>query len=1681
MNVSSLFDSSVKKLSQTNNLSKIKVIYLDSNNKPLIIKDSIYEDDTSKDVLLKLSSRHSNTTSEHIFAWYKEGLSIKPLGFSYYSIELNHPYKNKKLDERFITSDKNRIVVLTDKTPLHDLIEGRSIKTIYYTTIQDYLRYLGLNTARELSDEQCTEKTSHTCKDIYNGKVVQYWPFVTLDQMINLPKTTLPEKLKIEREVVKQMAMQTGSVFKKQSFIEPEEYEIQVMSLSNQDESNIVHLGRLFNDISLGKRGDSVVPFSKITLDDYTSRYCKLLKDTAVVTTVNEKRYVTKELLVKWFNDQVTSLSSSPSVKHMNESNSVAFKLYKDTRYITLIIYSNGSTKLLFNGHSLILTSEYIQDMIQLANTFIKHLNKQKIFSEKSLSLIDTSYETCLQFATFQLTYPIKNYKQDLFVRLIKNMNTFVRFNKIQETKIYAIYKRVSQYGQSISSVISSLQKSKQNLTRDELIVELERIFNISNDEASDELYNWESDASAKYSKGGEEGIEIVIDLSGTNIRVDVTGVQSYSELGRVYRFLNFSITYYEEYMKTKKDPYNYFSGSSSSIIDQLETQELEQEIELQRQVDEQEDEQEDAQQDAQQIKSETNESVLSDRESLEERVTRNIDSTGSIDADVLQLESEQSSLETDASDGSDDFEMGRLDDSDSSGGYLQQGGYNVNRYYLNRLQKYDNHLFKKHASIPRKNSYSVKCGAVIGRQPVAITKNSLDLYNSTDEGEGVAFSEAVNVDGRDPNIYYICPKYWDIKDERPRDPSKLDEFEDFLVDNKMTTSQKKNTDNYVLVRDEGGYWKEAGNDIERYRIEMLKGSHPDGYDLPCCNAPRKGANKYPPGWEVEILLTINGKFRWKQGKVKSSTKTNVTVIQGGRTITVPIGNVRRAKGGKNLVTSFPLDIDTYGHVDQMIKQLVKQPLDYPIKAHNMGLVRKGVFRATQEGDHSFLESITEILSDRIASASILRKHIDRDLRDLYKLDKRIIMSIAGGGFINKFKMETLDLDERDVVRFISSIVRKYKFISNKISGITGDKAKMEKLLKGASRERLIIYNELNIFTAIVNFSRYLKDMSEVITDEILIPVLTTISQYKSKTFGEPIPGLSIIVFERISEDVIITPPLGGFQNKSQSMILLYKERRHMYEPIFYRKYTEHVGILHQFDDTNYFYDQNENIKMIHKSIQTKLDNFINETESDLVDLSELELIMRDLNMPIVNYIYDGYYKIVFVQTKDNVLIPVKPATVKKYMNAYLLSSLTSVNFPKYSDLLSTLSVIDKRLRVPYLPNHEYSVVNEKRSANLLIKEIILSTGVYIPIKNEIYNSSIHKGDINTLESCFLIDKYLGLTEVSTDIRIDYLRKNEYYKKIQRLFFQMIYLEIKDNDELMDSIREIKSHPIMLRKHRSDRILTLLEPIAKSKTIVDDTKIKDYNLFEIDQKLLIKPILGMNASMIFYKLLKLMIECLLNYTEKDYERFLQLEINYAKLKDNLSENEILFSYKDILNDNYLDYFVRQSHYIRNYILSDEPIQHSKLIQLHRFKEKEQKRIQGKFIKQYPQIIHKRFGRKVDLITYPNSEYTESEVIYTILNKLYSDSEITLDLIESLVGKSKITETTLDTLSQNEKFRNIAFCLITTESTKKLQHDIHVAYQRKIDEHPLIVLYQTMDSLIHVKKREDEFLLKDLND
>lgn len=1746
----SLFDSAMDTLSKTKNLSDIQIKYVKSPKNIVSKKIPIYTDDTCKEVLLKLSSLHSITVSDHIFAWYKVGEGIIPLGFNYPSVELDFPFKNKtSLDNRFITEEGYRILALIDKSNLHNLIEEYDIKTIFYTTIQDYFDYLELNYKKEITDDICLQSTKFTLKDLYNGKLVKYWPSLTEEQIydvINVSK----DKLNLERKVVNRMLEQSDMLYSTSKVILPEEFELQLLSLSNLEDENIVHLTRLFSDINLGNNSklNLTIPFSKITLEDYTTRYCKLLKEAISINSFNDKNYVTVDTFNRWFKNQVTSLPST-ALRFMDEKNTVCFKLFGAgySNADTLLIYSNGLTKLLLSGKSM--SSSYVNSTASDANTFIEYLNKFKIFSDKPIKLLDPKYENSISYSSIQLIYPIKNYKIEIFEKLIKNMNTFIRFNRIVGNKISCIYKKVNQYGQSISAVITSLEKSRRGLTRDEIISELETMFNISHDEATDEYDNWLSEPGA-YFKGGDEGIELVIDLIGTNVKVDVIGITGYGLLGRIYHLLNFMMEYYENYITKKTDPKKLISNKEDTLFDDINDEEIEQELAIQEQVEaigeiideifeqpqgEQPSDSSSSgilQLDEDFTDSELPDSVLSGKVDEEEVIQAAIDSQGSKDSSktsndgsALRMSSAESSLAD-----SDDFSMERLDDSSSEGGCKgstcnncnrksckggcrgstckinqkgvsnqigvsnQKGGYNVSRYYLNRLKKYDKDIFSKQHNIPRKNSYPVMCGAQIGRQPVAITKQMLDKYNETDEGEGITFSKALNIPGRDPNIYYICPKFWDIKDEKPRDPSKIHEFKDFIVDNKMTTSQKQKTDNYVLVRDERGYWEQSGNDIERYRIELLKGCH-SSYDLPCCYA---GSKKLVKGWEVDVLVNVGGKFQWKLGTVVSVSKDTVKVRQGGSIKEFPIGDVRRHRSANTLVNSFPLDIDAYGHIHPTIQNLIKQNSDsdkFP------GLIRKGVFRANAKGDQSLLESLTEILPNN-TTKEVLCKNIINDLKTLYRENKEIIQSIADGDFINKFKMDIIEFSHNKAIQFLNYVKKIYPFVDKNIKRIqTARKKKKKKTLtpvelfieilkKGSTNERLLLNNEINIFSSIVQFEKYINDEYEFVTDEYLIPVLSIIAKYPSSTFPL-VTNLSIVVFEKINEDIMISPPLGGFNNLSDSMVLLYKESRYSYEPILYRKWNTSVGkfiytgIIKAVDESNEFYSENNNFKNIHEIIQKKIDEFINQNNivSTLIKLNDLELIMKENEIPIKAYVYDSYSKVIYIQTDNNVLIPVEPSGIREYMNLLYFPSILKKGYPKYDDVINTLTIIDRLSGKDYLLNSSLSVVNvSKNSLKLVIKELILLNGAYTPVVEEEYDDKRFKEDVCIAESYSLIDKNIGLHENSFDKRIDYLNRNEYMKSVQKLFFQKVYLLLKEKPKLLKDIHKFKYHPIMLRQHKSEKIFELMDNDVRKLLSIEDTEIDDSSLYEDKDLLLIRPFTditgkAMNAELIYYKLLKLMIECLLNYSERDYERFLQLNINLSKLKSSLKENELLFSYQDIVNEYHLEYFVRKSKYIRNYISYNEALSKSKLLQLQHLKAKTIKSVQGEFTKQYPQILHRMFGRKIDLITYKKEDYSFTQIIHVVLNELFDDSEITLELIESLI--SDINKEGLDNLT--EYFKNIGICCISKLQTKRLQHDILVSYHRKDSDLPALVFYETETSIVHVKNRKGIFTIKDIPD
>ncbi len=193
------------------------------------------------------------------------------------------------------------------------------------------------------------------------------------------------------------------------------------------------------------------IPFSKITLENYEDTYCKLLKDTISYKNPSKDKFITKELFIKWFRSQKISIPNLPP-KFMDIKNSLTFKLYKDEEYVSLLIYSNGLVKLIFNDKTnKVLTPTFMNDMIKISNDFLTEINTKKIYSEKPILLLDTknnskSWKDHFDSITSSLIYPVKDYQINSVITLFKNLSAFVRFDNAQETLISCIYKRIGDY-----------------------------------------------------------------------------------------------------------------------------------------------------------------------------------------------------------------------------------------------------------------------------------------------------------------------------------------------------------------------------------------------------------------------------------------------------------------------------------------------------------------------------------------------------------------------------------------------------------------------------------------------------------------------------------------------------------------------------------------------------------------------------------------------------------------------------------------------------------------------------------------------------------------------------------------------------------------------------------------------------------------------------------------------------------------------------------------------------------------------------------------------------------------------------------------------------------------------------------------------------------------------------------
>ena len=75
---------------------------------------------------------------------------------------------------------------------------------------------------------------------------------LTQEDIYNISNKTDKTKLKIERDAVKQMLKQSEIVYADFKLIMPDEFNLQLLSVSNKSDENTVYLARLLSDTKLG-------------------------------------------------------------------------------------------------------------------------------------------------------------------------------------------------------------------------------------------------------------------------------------------------------------------------------------------------------------------------------------------------------------------------------------------------------------------------------------------------------------------------------------------------------------------------------------------------------------------------------------------------------------------------------------------------------------------------------------------------------------------------------------------------------------------------------------------------------------------------------------------------------------------------------------------------------------------------------------------------------------------------------------------------------------------------------------------------------------------------------------------------------------------------------------------------------------------------------------------------------------------------------------------------------------------------------------------------------------------------------------------------------------------------------------------------------------------------------------
>jgi len=917
---------------------------------------------------------------------YKNKIKIKPFVLE----KINNQSEVKEISKYSINNSENNILI-------YDLKQFIGIKnnTIYITDAIEQNNYLKTN--KKSIDKNITQ--------FYLKK---HFPYININyNLTNIKNDYLLKKSIFDKELKMHKIF---NKYKNNNNLLGEcniifmIFKINDINLLDTKEKDIIPLDlyQIFDYLREKKLGDEV-PFIKYGDESFN------IPISLVSTEAIFNNKVNKNTLNDWIgiNKITTKINGIMVKKYLKDYNGEA-------KYISMILRKNNEItfKLSFDPSDKVEITD-ISYSLKNCKKFIEDINKNLVSKKVNIKQSIEPPDLDIKNDNIKLKKNTDLKYCNIYIPLLKNMN--INFNDLYEysknfpeylydenkdlnnknkqkfiNNIKLRYKKISGFI-PMTDIIKDIDILKSKGENEIDIIQLiSKKYGKTQDEVSNYILEWKKKYSSYLSSRIDPEYKIGVEIEITNSFIRLNQITSFYQINIIYNFIkNFLMMFFKEKKNSlinniisNKKLNQQINDNDNFIISYNQKKKIE---------------------------NYNNFNFNSNNINLIENKLYSDDE----EKKKINLNSYNSNVETNAGIADDDKIAPELrlkcDDAIPEQGRCADA-CNDPSYYLRRLQKYDNYLFRFPTKNNKEVQYSTRCGAAQQRQPVVLTSDPSE--NPKIRKDSYSYSLKYSSKPEEFQRWYICPNIWCPACEIPLARNEIDEK---TIQSRVlrrdgaqciTALCPHDSSHQVIIRET--------NQIYPGFIDR---KHPDKYHcLPCCFAYPQNSKDYPKKY-------VNYKKCLGEDVENVNSKDGLIYI---------LGKIS------------PIEKDRYAILPVEVSRILNTKLETGYLGINKGYVKKGI---RHKHNQSFLSCLLDIVSCIENNIGMNENRLKKIL--IEKLDDDLFKSLYNGN---------LEIVFRDLKHNLTGIQNFKKYLSNEQVEITH-----EYLWDFIQRENIIYKDGVNL------------------------------------------------------------------------------------------------------------------------------------------------------------------------------------------------------------------------------------------------------------------------------------------------------------------------------------------------------------------------------------------------------------------------------------------------------------------------------------------------------------------------------------------------------------------------------------------------------------------------------------------